>query len=166
MTGRGVQEPTLEPITAVAVLVVTAVLVTRYTDCLVDGINGLATTSGISRGFIGLILIPFVANAAGHVTTVTFAFRDKMEHAMSVAFGSSIQTDLLVAPFLVILRSSVLTFSDMTTAVQTVAFAVSVTYTIKDGKSKYLEGAMLMGLYIIVALAFHVTLSGIMDTSK
>ncbi|VTT78603.1 unnamed protein product, partial [Fusarium fujikuroi] len=170
MTGRGVQEPTLEPITAVAVLVVTAVLVTRYTDCLVGGINGLATTSGISRGFIGLILIPFVANVAGHVTTVTFAFRDKMEHAMSVAFGSSIQTALLVTPFLVIVGWII--DAEMTLhfkTFQTVAFAVSVlvvTYTIKDGKSKYLEGAMLMGLYIIVALAFHVTLSGIMDTSK
>jgi Ca2+:H+ antiporter len=62
-----------------------------------------------------------------------------------------------------------LTFSDITTAVQTVAFAVSVlvvTYTIQDGKSNYLEGAMLMGLYIIIALAFYATPSDIMDPSK
>ncbi|TXB97087.1 hypothetical protein FocTR4_00017191 [Fusarium oxysporum f. sp. cubense] len=52
---------------------------------------------------------------------------------------------------------------------QTVAFAASVlviTYTIQDGKSNYLEGAMLMGLYIIIALAFYATPSDIMDASK
>jgi Ca2+:H+ antiporter len=38
-----------------------------------------------------------------------------------------------------------------------------VTYTVQDGKSNYLEGAMLLGLYAIIALAFLVTPSGIID---
>ena len=53
--------------------------------------------------------------------------------------------------------------------VQTVAFAVSVlvvTYTVQDGKSNYLEGAMLLGLYVIIAVAFFATPSDAMDGVK
>lgn len=69
---------------------------------LVGSINSLVKTSGISRAFIGLILIPIIGNAAEHVTAVVVAVRDKMDLAMSVAVGSSIQISLLVTPFLVI----------------------------------------------------------------
>ncbi|KAG7001641.1 Vacuolar calcium ion transporter [Fusarium oxysporum f. sp. conglutinans] len=154
------EEPTLGLVAAIAVLVVTTVLVTLCADYLVNSINGLVTTSGISRGFIGLILIPIVGNAAEHVTAVVVALRDKMDLAMGVAVGSSIQIAILVAPFLVIVGRII---------VQTVAFAVSVlvvTYTIQDGKSNYLEGAMLTGLYIIIALAFYATPSDVMDPGK
>lgn len=96
------EEPTIGPVAAIAVLVVTTVLVTVCADYLVDSIDDLVTTSGISRGFIGLILIPIVGNAAEHVTAVVVAVRDKMDLAMGVAIGSSIQIALLVTPFLVI----------------------------------------------------------------
>ncbi|TVY74679.1 Vacuolar calcium ion transporter [Fusarium oxysporum f. sp. cubense] len=164
------EEPTLGLVAAIAVLVVTTVLVTLCADYLVNSINGLVTTSGISRGFIGLILIPIVGNAAEHVTAVVVALRDKMDLAMGVAVGSSIQIAILVAPFLVIVgwiigAEIALHFQTF----QTVAFAVSVlvvTYTIQDGKSNYLEGAMLTGLYIIIALAFYATPSDVMDPGK
>ncbi|KAL5583743.1 hypothetical protein FOVSG1_015094 [Fusarium oxysporum f. sp. vasinfectum] len=147
------EESTLGPITAIAVLVVTTVLVTLCAEYLVDSTNGLVTTSGISRGFIGLMLIPIVGNGAEHVTAVVVSLRDKMDLAMSVAVGWIIDAELT------------LYFETF----QTVAFAVSVlvvTYTIQDGKSNYLEGAMLMGLYIIIALAFYATPSDVMDPSK
>ncbi|EXM08974.1 Ca2+:H+ antiporter [Fusarium odoratissimum NRRL 54006] len=161
------EEPTIGPIAAIAVLCVTTVLVTVCADYLVDSIDDLVKTSGISRGFIGLILIPIVGNAAEHVTAVVVALRDKMDLAMGVAVGSSIQIALLVTPFLVIVgwiigAPMTLHFETF----QTVAFGVSVlvvTYTVQDGKSNYLEGAMLMGLYIIIALAFYATPSDVLD---
>jgi Ca2+:H+ antiporter len=164
------EEPSIGPLAAMAVLVVTTVLVTICADYLVDSIDDLVTTSGISRAFIGLILIPIVGNAAEHVTAVVVAVRDKMDLAMGVAIGSSIQIALLVTPFLVIVGWII--GSEMTLhfeTFQTVAFAVSVlvvTYTVQDGKSNYLEGAMLMGLYIIIALAFYATPSDVMDPGK
>ncbi|CAF3430956.1 unnamed protein product [Fusarium graminearum] len=164
------EEPTIGPVAAIAVLVVTTVLVTVCADYLVDSIDDLVTTSGISRGFIGLILIPIVGNAAEHVTAVVVAVRDKMDLAMGVAIGSSIQIALLVTPFLVIVGWII--GAEMTLhfeTFQTVAFAVSVlvvTYTVQDGKSNYLEGAMLMGLYIIIALAFYATPTDVMDPSN
>ncbi|KAL6917673.1 hypothetical protein ACHAPO_000518 [Fusarium lateritium] len=164
------EEPTIGPVAAIAVLVVTTVLVTVCADYLVDSIDDLVTTSGISRAFIGLILIPIVGNAAEHVTAVVVAVRDKMDLAMGVAIGSSIQIALLVTPFLVIVGWII--GAEMTLhfeTFQTVAFAVSVlvvTYTVQDGKSNYLEGAMLMGLYIIIALAFYATPGDVMDPGK
>ncbi|KAM0355797.1 hypothetical protein ACHAPU_000184 [Fusarium lateritium] len=164
------EEPSIGPIAAMAVLVVTTVLVTVCADYLVDSIDDLVASSGISRAFIGLILIPIVGNAAEHVTAVVVAVRDKMDLAMGVAIGSSIQIALLVTPFLVIVGWII--GSEMTLhfeTFQTVAFAVSVlvvTYTVQDGKSNYLEGAMLMGLYIIIALAFYATPSDVMDPSN
>lgn len=163
-----VEEPIMGPIAAAVVLVVTTVLVAICADYLVESIDPIVETAHISKNFIGLILIPIVGNAAEHVTAVVVAIRNKMDLAMGVAIGSSIQIALLVTPFLVILGWAVLD-KPMTLhfeTFETVAFAFSVlvvTYTVQDGKSNYLEGAMLLGLYIIIALAFYVSPSDAID---
>ena len=49
---------------------------------------------------------------------------------------------------------------------ETVAFFISVlvvTYVLQDGRSNYLEGAMLFGLYVIIAVAFYATPSDALD---
>lgn len=192
------------PIAAGIVLVVVTVLVALCAEYLVGSIDDIVEKANISKSFIGLILIPIVGNAAEHVTAVVVALRDKMDLAMGVAIGSSIQIALGVTPFLVIVgwiigqpmslrfetckpsslllpfpfSVSFLEFPFPTpvsiptrwltrhVAVETVAFAVSVlvvTYTVQDGKSNYLEGAMLLGLYTIIAVAFYATPSGALD---
>ncbi|RTE69121.1 hypothetical protein BHE90_016500 [Fusarium euwallaceae] len=161
------EEPSLGIIGAVAVLIATTIMVAICADYLVGSINSLAETSGLSRAFIGLILIPIVRNAAEHVTAVVVAIRDKMDLAMSIAVGSSIQISLLDTPFLVIVSWAL--GSDMSfhfETFQTVVFLVSVivvTCTVQDGKSNYLEGAMLLGLYAIIALAFLVIPSSLVS---
>ncbi|KAH8203638.1 hypothetical protein TruAng_002168 [Truncatella angustata] len=160
-------ETHMNPWAAGGVLIVTTILVSICADYLVDSIDSLVDRAGLSRNFIGLILIPIVGNAAEHVTAVVVAIKNKMDLAMGVAIGSSIQISLFVTPFLVILgwmmnRPMNLHFETF----ETVAFALSVlvvTYTVQDGKSNYLEGAMLMALYIIIAVAFFVTPSGALD---
>jgi Ca2+:H+ antiporter len=161
------EEPSLGPVAAGAVLVATTVLVAICAEYLVGSIDSLVETAGISKAFIGLILIPIVGNAAEHVTAVVVAVRNKMDLAMGVAIGSSIQIALLVTPFLVIVgwiinQPMSLHFETF----ETVAFAVSVlvvTYTVQDGRSNYLEGAMLLGLYIIIAVAFYVVPGSALD---
>lgn len=96
------EEAILGPIPAAAVLVVVTVLVAICAEYLVGSIDSLVETAGISKAFIGLILLPIVGNAAEHVTAVVVAVRNKMDLAMGVAIGSSIQIALLVTPFLVI----------------------------------------------------------------
>ncbi|KAK2595426.1 Vacuolar calcium ion transporter [Conoideocrella luteorostrata] len=161
------EEASMGPVAAAIVLVVVTVLVALCAEYLVGSIDDIVEKANISKAFIGLILIPIVGNAAEHVTAVVVALRDKMDLAMGVAIGSSIQIALGVTPFLVIVgwiigQPMSLRFETF----ETVAFAVSVlvvTYTVQDGKSNYLEGAMLLGLYIIIAVAFYATPSNAFD---
>ncbi|KFA61516.1 hypothetical protein S40285_04549 [Stachybotrys chlorohalonatus IBT 40285] len=163
------EEPSLGPAAAAAVLVVVTLLVAICAEFLVGSIDDIVESAKISKAFIGLILIPIVGNAAEHVTAVVVAIRNKMDLAMGVAIGSSIQIALFMTPFLVIVGWII--GKDMTLhfeTFETVAFAVSVlvvTYTVQDGKSNYLEGAMLLGLYIIIAVAFYSVPSGVIDES-
>jgi len=158
--GEDEEEPQMSPWPAAAVLVVVTILVAVCAEYLVDSIDSLVETAHISKTFVGLILLPIVGNAAEHVTAVVVAVKDKMDLAMGVAIGSSMQIALLVTPFLVILgwimgQPMTLHFETFETTVFFLSVLV-VTYTLQDGKSNYLEGAMLLGLYIIIALAFLV----------
>ncbi|EMR70018.1 putative calcium proton exchanger protein [Eutypa lata UCREL1] len=155
------EEIHMSPWSAAGVLIITTVLVSVCADYLVGSIDALVERAHISRNFIGLILIPIVGNAAEHVTAVVVAIKNKMDLAMGVAIGSSIQIALFVTPLLVILGWILGQPMDLHfETFETVAFALSVLiviYTVTDGKSNYLEGAMLMALYVIIALAFFVT---------
>lgn len=165
---REQEEPYMGLIPACIVLVATTIVVAICADYLVASIDPIVESSKISKTFIGLILIPIVGNAAEHATAVMVAIKNKMDLAMGVAIGSSIQIALLVTPFLVMFGWAIgqpmtLHFETFST----VAFAFSVmvvTYTVQDGRSNYLEGAMLFGLYCIIALAFYVSPS--LDASK
>lgn len=141
--------PLLTPWAAAIVLVLITVAVAVCAEYLVDSIDAIVATAHISKTFIGLILIPIVGNAAEHVTAVIVARKDKMDLAIGVAIGSSLQIALSVTPFLVILgwimdRPMTLHFEIFETVVFFLSVIV-VNYLIQDGKSNYLEGAMLLG---------------------
>ena len=88
---------------AVAALVVVTIAVAVCAEFLVDSIDSIVETMHISKTFIGLILLPIVGNAAEHVTAVVVSMKNKMNLAIGVAIGSSMQIALLVTPFLVVL---------------------------------------------------------------
>lgn len=98
------EEPqTLGPWSAGIALVIITILVAVCAEYLVDSIDSIVQTLHVSKTFVGLILLPIVGNAAEHVTAVVVAWKNKMNLAISVAIGSSMQIALLVTPFLVIL---------------------------------------------------------------
>ena len=150
--GKQEEEHILSPWAAGVALVVVTIAVAVCAEYLVDSIDSIVETAHVSKTFIGLILLPIVGNAAEHVTAVVVAIKDKMDLAIGVAIGSSMQIALLVTPFLVILgwmigQPMTLHFETF----ETVVFFLSVlvtNYLIQDGKSNYLEGAMLLGTYV------------------
>ncbi|KAJ6036420.1 hypothetical protein N7540_000699 [Penicillium herquei] len=154
------EERLLSPWAATVALVVVTILVAICADYLVGSIDSIVQKTGMSKTFIGLVLIPIVGNAAEHVTAVVVAYKNKMDLAIGVAIGSSLQIALFVTPFLVILgwiMDSKMSLHFQT--FETVAFFISglvVTLLIQDGKSNYLEGGMCLGMYVILALAFYV----------
>ncbi|KAK5074824.1 Vacuolar membrane antiporter with Ca2+/H+ and K+/H+ exchange [Lithohypha guttulata] len=150
----------LGPWAAGAALVLVTILVSVCADYLVDSIDAIVEKAHISKTFIGLILIPIVGNAAEHVTAVIVAYKNKMDLAIGVAIGSSLQIAIFVTPFLVILgwmmgQPMTLHFETF----ETVSFFLAslvVILLIQDGKSNYLEGLLCLGMYFIIALAFYV----------
>lgn len=144
---------------AIVLLLVSTGLVAVCAEFLVDSIDYLVESSGISQVFIGLIVLPIVGNAAEHVTAVTVASKNKMDLAINVALGSSIQIALFVTPLIVILgwiisRDMSLYFSLFET-VSLFASAFIVNYLMIDGRSNYLEGALLIAAYVIIAVAAY-----------
>ena len=114
--------------------------------------------SGISEFFIGIIVVPLVGNIAEHVVAIQAAYKNKMELSMAVSLGSSLQIALFVAPVLVFL--SLLMGNPMTLVfnpfeiVALFAGVLIAVFVSQDGESNWLEGAQLLGLYTILALAF------------
>ena len=96
------EEPRLSVIGAVFTLCAATALIGINAEFMVSGIAAIVKMSNISPEFIGLILIPIVGNAAEHATAVTVAIKDKMDLAIGVAVGSSMQIALFVLPFVVI----------------------------------------------------------------
>lgn len=149
------EEHILSPVAAGVALVLVTVLVAICAEYLVGSIEGIVEKTGMSKTFIGLVLIPIVGNAAEHVTAVVVAFKNKMDLAIGVAIGSSLQIALFVTPFLVILGW--IMGVEMTLhfhVFETVSFFISalvVIFLIQDGKSNYLEGGLCLGMYVVLA---------------
>ncbi|KAI0822456.1 calcium/proton exchanger [Trametes gibbosa] len=142
----------------IGLLVVVTVLVAVTAEFLVDSINGIVEGGHINREFIGLILLPIVGNAAEHVTAVTVSVEDKLTLSLGVAVGSSIQIALFVIPFIVTLawimgKPLSLLFDPFESIVLFFSVLV-VNYVVQDGKSNWLEGMVLMCLYLILAVVF------------
>ncbi|KAH6690570.1 calcium/proton exchanger [Plectosphaerella plurivora] len=142
---------------AFIVLITTTILVSFCAEALVSSIDGLVESSNLSKRFIGLILIPIVSNAAEHATACVVAIKNKMDLALSVVIGASVQIALLVTPVLVLLGWCV--GQPMSLHFQTfeiIVFALCVlviSHAIQDGRANYLEGSMMLGLYALIALA-------------
>ncbi|KZF23294.1 Calcium/proton exchanger [Xylona heveae TC161] len=152
------EEPRLAVWVAVLTLAVSTALVAVCAEFMVDSIDALTDTGHISKTFVGLILLPIVGNAAEHATAVTVACKDKMDLAIGVAVGSSIQIALLVLPFIVvlgwILHNDQMTFYfDPFQIIVLFVSILLVSYVIGDGKSHWMEGVLLQSTYLVIALA-------------
>ncbi|KAI3530805.1 calcium/proton exchanger [Colletotrichum abscissum] len=155
--------PVLSPTSAVAVLGVTTALVAFCADNLVESIGPVVEAAVLSKAFIGLIVVPFVGNVAKHAMAVVMATQDKMDVALGIAMGSSIQIALVVTPFLIIIawvfgEPMTLQFG-LLSAIIFLFSVLVIAYTVQDGRSNYLEGAMLLVLDTLHdgALSLHLS---------
>ncbi|CAB4491055.1 unnamed protein product [Rhizophagus irregularis] len=137
------EQPQLTLIVSFLLLAAVTVAVAFSAEYLVGSIEGIVETSGLSKTFVGLILLPIVGNAAEHVTAVTVAMKNKMDLAINVAAGSSMQIALFVSPLLVILgwiigQQMTLFFRTFETIVLFISVLIT-NYLIQDGESNWLE---------------------------
>ncbi|KAJ3488969.1 hypothetical protein NLI96_g2435 [Meripilus lineatus] len=138
-------------------------------DFLISSIERTVLKYHISERFIGMIMIPIVGNAAEHVASVWMASKGKMELAVGICVGSAIQIASFVIPLLVIIgwitsHPLTLFFEDFEHSIhdtsQTVVLFVSVllvNFLIQTGNSNYLQGLILITLYLVIVLTFWVS---------
>src|SRR5213592_2890734 len=142
---------------AVAVLCAATALVALESEILVHATEAVVTGVGLSELFLGLIVIPVIGNAAEHATAVVVARRGQTDLALHIALGSSTQVALLVAPVLVGVgalmgRPMNLIFTTFEVTALGLASLI-VTIIGLDGESHWFEGAQLLAVYALIAIA-------------
>lgn len=153
-----VEDPELPFIVCLLGLIFMTALITIFSDYLVESIDGFTEESGMSRTFVGLILLPIVGNAVEHITAVTVAMKDKMDLAMGIAVGSTVQIALFVIPFITIYgwifdKHMTLNFPHFELFLYILSIII-VNMTVSDGSSNWLEGSMLVTTYLMIAVGF------------
>lgn len=192
-------EPQLHIWVAIGTLAISTVIIALCAEFMVGSINAITASGAVSEEFVGLILLPIVGNAAEHATAVTVACKDKMDLAIGVAVGSSMQVALVSSPIfppiiqknaankqhqlvipVAVILGWILKVDDMNLDFD--GFLITVLFVsvllvncklfssstnlsqkktsklthpldlIGDGKSHWLEGVMLMALYVIIAV--------------
>ena len=143
---------------AVVVLLVAAGLLAVLSEILVGAIEPFIDSFGLSAFFVGVVIIPTIGNLAEHLVAVQLAAKNKMEFALAVTFGSSLQVALFVAPVLVLLGVLIgqpmdLVFTPLEIAAVAAAVGISSLIAI-DGETNWLEGALLVLIYAILAVSF------------
>lgn len=151
----------------VGVLLAATVMVAIESEFLVSSLETATEEIGLTSLFTGVIVLPIIGNAAEHATAVTVAMKNKMDLSFSVAVGSTMQIALFVAPLLVIVGWVIgqpmdLDFNPF--ELVAVAVAVLIANSVSsDGRSNWLEGALLLATYAVIGLAFfyHPAIAGI-----
>ena len=127
-------------------------------EMLVGALEPAVQQLGLTQVFIGVILVALVGNAAEHSTAVMVALKNKMDLAYDIAVGSSLQIALLVAPLLVFVSYLFGTPLDLIfTPFEVAAVTISVLivgFVAMDGESNWMEGVMLVGMHLMLAIAF------------
>jgi Ca2+:H+ antiporter len=143
---------------SIVTLVVVAVAIAFMSELLVGATQESIHTLGLSEFFVGIIIVPIIGNAAEHSAAILMAARNRMDLAVGIAVGSSVQVALLVAPLLVfagLIFGQPMDLAFTSFEVASVALAVWIGAAIVvDAESNWLEGALLLLVYAILAVAF------------
>lgn len=150
------EKPLLSWALTFSLLVFVTILVAVNAESLVGSMDKLS--GSISKEWIALILFPMMNCIAECLTAINVSRKDHLTLSISVAVGSTIQTALFVIPFMVILgwildKPLPLLFDPFESMVLYISVNV-MTYVVGDGKSNWLEGAILICFYVNIAVSF------------
>ena len=150
-------EPAMKLTFAIGLLVAATVCIAVLSEIFVGTVEPMAESAGMSKTFVGIILVPIIGNAAEHSTAIIMAIKNKMNAAVEIALGSSLQIILFVTPVLILLSLFFSPMSIVFTPFELVAMAASVliaNQVATDGESNWLEGLQLVAVYLIIGAAF------------
>ena len=144
---------------ALGLLLAATVFVAWMSEILVGSVEGAAHELGMNNLFVGVIVVAIIGNAAEHSTAILMALKNRMDLSLGIAIGSSIQVALFIAPLLVLLSFVIapqpmdLVFTP--SEIMAVALSVAITSQIAgDGESNWMEGVLLLAVYLILGIVF------------
>ena len=142
---------------AIVLLIASTICIAVLSEIFVATVEPMAESAGLHKTFVGIILVPIIGNAAEHSSAIIMAVKNKMNAAIEIALGSSLQIILFVVPVLILLSlfftpmSIVFTPFELVALIGAVLIANSV---VSDGESNWLEGLQLIIVYVIIGAAF------------
>jgi Ca2+:H+ antiporter len=147
---------------ALLVLAVSTFFIAWMSEILVGSVEEAAEAVGMSRIFVGIIVVAIVGNAAEHSTAVLAAIKNRMDLSFGIAIGSSTQIALFVAPLLLFLSYFMVPqpMDLVFTRGEVIAVLLStfmVAFAAGDGRSNWFMGVQLLAVYLILAVAFYFT---------
>ena len=156
--GPGHEPPRWPLWLAIALLTVASLAAALVSDWFVSALQPTIHTLHLSEAFAGLVVVAIAGNAIENVVGIQLAWRNQADYALSVIVNSPLQIALVLAPALVLLSlftatTFTLVFAPMLVAAVVVTVLI-VCLIVFDGESNWLEGATLIGLYVIIAAAF------------
>ncbi|WLD92928.1 calcium/proton exchanger [Alkalihalobacillus sp. AL-G] len=144
---------------AITILALATAAVAYVSEALVHTFEAVGEQFGWSEVFIGVIIVAIVGNAAEHASAIIMAFKNKMDIAVEIAVGSTLQIAMFVAPLLVLLSllfptpmALVFTIPELVSMVLAVLLTNSIA---NDGDTNWFEGATLLAAYFIMGVGFY-----------
>jgi len=144
---------------AIGVLAAATVAVAYVSEKLVHTFSEVGEAFGWTELFIGVIIVAIVGNAAEHASAIIMAYKNKMDIAVEIAVGSTLQIAMFVAPVLVLLSllfpiymPLVFTWPELISMVTAVFLMIMIS---NDGETNWFEGLTLMAAYVIMGIGFY-----------
>lgn len=143
---------------SITVLILSTAGVALLSEFLVGAIEETAKQFSLNAVFMGVILLAIIGNAAEHATAIVMAWKNRMDLAVQISVGSSMQVALFVAPVLVFISWGFGQPLDLIFGIfEILAMAMAVTAVsliASDGETNWLEGVMLLAVYTILGVTF------------
>lgn len=147
----------LSLVASLIVLAFTTVLVGLLSEFIVDSLSPMAIKLHMSSAFVGIILLPIIGNAVEHLTAVRMAIANKMDICLAIAIGSATQIAMFVVPLAILIAWAMelpLTLAFNSFEVNIFMYSSIIIFVlVSDGSSNWLEGVMLLGLYLLIGIA-------------
>ncbi|WP_066298335.1 calcium/proton exchanger [Bacillus sp. FJAT-29937] len=153
------EEPEWRKGKALLILALATVAVAYVSENLVHTFQAVGETFGWTELFIGVVIVAIVGNAAEHASAIIMAYKNKMDIAVEIAVGSTLQVAMFVAPLLVLISLMfpvsmplVFTMPELITMVTSALLMIIIS---NDGETNWFEGATLLAAYLIMGIGFY-----------
>ncbi len=145
---------------SLAVLVVATAAIALEAHLVSSALEATARVLGLSPVFIGVVVLAVVGTASDLFAAAWFARQGKMGLVLNICVGSAIQVALVVAPLLVLGswlmgQPMTLVFGNPISLFAVVSAAFIVNSIASDGETTWFEGVLLIGVYVLLGLAFY-----------